>query len=106
VRGNCCHLGRDHAAHRVADDDGVLEFQRVGDIPMMQREIEHVAQLGAFLAVAIAGHQRRIDVIFFRERVREWILAGDAARCVQEEQRLARAALEVAHGHVGVFRLF
>ena len=64
----------------------------------MEREIQHVAQLVAFLGIAIAGQKRRIDMIFRRELREERIVLREPTRAVQEEQRQAAAGFEIAHG--------
>ena len=100
VRRNRGHLGRHHAAHGMADKDRVLQLQRIDDVPGVQREVEHVAQDAAFLRVAIARQQRRIDVEFLREFRQQRIVRHDAAGAVQEHKRLALPAFEIADGNV------
>jgi hypothetical protein len=39
----------------MADEDGLLQAQRIDHVPIVEREIEHVAQLVAFFGIAIAG---------------------------------------------------
>src|SRR5439155_15586205 len=38
------HLGGDHAAHRVADEDGAVDAEGVDDVPPVEREVEHVLE--------------------------------------------------------------
>jgi DNA-binding beta-propeller fold protein YncE len=90
------HLGCDHAAHRVAGEDRVLETERFDHVPGVKREVEHVADLETFLAVAIARQQRRVEVILRRELFEERVGRRRSARAVQEDKRRAAAAFDVS----------
>ena len=81
------HLGGDHAAHGVADEDRVLQAERVDHVPGVEREIQHVADFGRLLAVAVAGQQRRVDVILCGQRLEERVVGGKPAGAVQEDER-------------------
>ena len=71
VRREGRHLARDHAAHGDGRPGSGPSGPALDHVPGVQREVEHVAQLAAFLAVAIAGQQRRIDVEALGQRVQE-----------------------------------
>ena len=100
------HLGRDHAAHRMADQDRVLQAECLDHVPGVEREVEHVANLAALLAVAVAGQQRRIDMVLRGQLGEERIGRRRTACAMQEHERLSRTAFNVAHGHLVGFHGF
>ena len=60
----------------------------------------HVADLGALLAVAITRDKRRIDVVRFRQFGQQRIVRRHPACTMQEHQRRAGTALEIANRDV------
>ena len=87
VRRNGRHFARNHSAHREARQNRVLQAKPLHHVPGVQREIQHVAQLGAFFAIAIARHQRCVHVKFLRQPVQETELHIESAGAVQKHQR-------------------
>ena len=54
------HLRRDHPAHRVADEVRPVEAERVGDVPAVEREVEHVLEQLLARRLAVAGQLGRV----------------------------------------------
>jgi hypothetical protein len=97
------HLGRDHAAHRVADEVRLFQAERLDHVPAVQREVEHVLQQLFARLLAEARPDRREDVEALGQLREQRLLRQQAARAVQEHERsagalLAHAALDPAPG--------
>ena len=100
MRRNRCHLGRDHPAHGMSDKQRVFQPKRIDDIPGVQGEIEHIANLATLLRVAIARKKRCIDAILLRESREERIVRQDSTGAVQKYERRTFSTFEIAHGHL------
>src|SRR5665213_3308471 len=83
----------------MANQTRVFQVQRLDNISRVQGEIEHIANFGTFLAVAIAGKQRRIEVIFLRKLFQKRIARQHAARAVQKYHRHSASTLVIADGN-------
>src|SRR5690348_16239777 len=84
----------------MADENRILQTKGFDHVPVVEREVEHIADGVTLLAVAVAGKERRIEVILSRELGEEGIDRRRAARTMQEDERLACAVFDVAHGRL------
>ena len=84
--GDRRHLGGDHAAHRMADEDGLPEPERLQHVERVQGEVEHVAQPVLAARLAVARQQRRDDVILGGEGREQRIARHVAAGAMQKEE--------------------
>jgi tetratricopeptide (TPR) repeat protein len=99
VRSDRGHFARDHSAHRESNQNRVFHAERLDYVPGVQGEIEHVAQIRALFAIAVARHERREDMKAGAESIQESEVGIHAASAVQEHQRPALSAFPISNRH-------
>ena len=92
--GDRRHLGRDHAAHGMADDDRLPELKGLQHVQAMQGDVEHVAQPLLALRPAVARQQGRYDPVLARQRCDQRIVGHEPTGAVQIEKVATFAGLD------------
>jgi hypothetical protein len=92
------HLGRDHPAHRVSNENGRVDTEGVDHVPAVKREVEHVLEQVLTRRVAVTGQLGREHMMTGRrEHLEEPVVVDQAGRSVEEHDRRTVVRPELQH---------